>query len=598
MSHTDIRNIRSVYEAGKGCSDSLTVIMMSLRSRIQVLNEIAQEEKAEYRSPEELSKIAAFNEAKREKRRRKIIKEIFETEKTYQNLLDIIHRFFYFPLRFDCIIPEAVHNKLFSNIEQIQHVNIKLLDQMEQNTIGQAFLSLGPFLKLYSTYANNHTQALATFQEWLQKSSEFAEFIQNQEARPEVMGLKFNALLITPVQRVPRYKLLLEDLLEHTPTSHYDYHDLQEAAKEICNIAFHINEHIRQHENFQKMLSIQKSLGTTPKILSPGREFIREGALRKVARKGGKSHDRMFFLFSDMLIYAKPKLLDTCNSFNCCCVLPLRHCTIQRLFEDNKELHSGGMFQITCKEESLVLYSLDPAEVTNWIECLESAIKKLTENRQTLKKPSSNKVPLRGRTLLRQKKLDKKNSRKVRPTIQKSLLFTQDENSPTSDVMESEVKESTPTPRSRSHSPFREPDAILDSSFKRKWEKEASEIEKQLSSELWSSSLTCPAGATSSHHDEMDSFMLVDEGLTENIGIDLLTPENNENINNNNINNIDDTPQLPPQNNIREGRPRPLSQFFNASHEDPPPTRYKSLNSVFSSTRRRFQDRDQRCSLQ
>ena len=42
-------------------------------------------------------------------------------------------------------------------------------------------------------------------QEWMQKSNEFAQFIQTQESRPEVMGLKINALLITPVQRIPRW---------------------------------------------------------------------------------------------------------------------------------------------------------------------------------------------------------------------------------------------------------------------------------------------------------------------------------------------------------------------------------------------------------
>ncbi|GAB1601612.1 rho guanine nucleotide exchange factor 39-like [Argonauta hians] len=409
------------------------------------------------------------------------------------------------------------------------------------------------------------------------------------------MGLKFNALLITPVQRVPRYKLLLEDLLEHTPTSHYDYYDLQEATKQICNIAIHINEHIRQHENFQKMLTIQRSLGTTPKILSPGREFIREGTLRKVTRKGDKSHDRMFFLFSDMLIYAKPNLLKSDHSYSCSCVLPLRHCSIQRLFEDNKQLHSGGMFQISCKEESIVLYSLDLGEVTSWIDSLETAIKKLSDNRQTLRKPSSNKVPLRGRTLLRQKKLDKKNSRKqVRPTLQRLPLFSRDPE---------EVKECTEgavqmsTPRSRSNSPppapFRESDSFLDASFKRKWEEEVPVIEKQLMTELWPSS-SSPVGVVTSSMfpNEMDSFMLVDESLTANVDPGCLTPDNKENLVDS-----DETPHIP-LHNLHQPQPRPLSHLFESPREESPPPRYKSLNSVFNSTRRRFYDKDQRCSIQ
>ena len=42
-------------------------------------------------------------------------------------------------------------------------------------------------------------------QEWEKKSSEFATFKKAQEMRIECKGLNLGALLITPVQRVPRY---------------------------------------------------------------------------------------------------------------------------------------------------------------------------------------------------------------------------------------------------------------------------------------------------------------------------------------------------------------------------------------------------------
>ena len=44
---------------------------------------------------------------------------------------------------------------------------------------------------------------------------------------------------------------------------------------EINKVAHHINENIRQRENFQKMLSIQKSLTGVgaPKVLAPGESF-------------------------------------------------------------------------------------------------------------------------------------------------------------------------------------------------------------------------------------------------------------------------------------------------------------------------------------
>ncbi|KAK6973131.1 rho guanine nucleotide exchange factor 39 [Biomphalaria glabrata] len=351
--------------------------------------------------------------ARKERRRRKIIRELFQTEKTYLHHLELINKFFDFPLRFACLVPDKVHATLFSNIEQIRQVNVTLLETMEESTVGQAFKQLAPFLKLYSTYANNHQSALNALQEWQNKSPDFAAFISRQEDRPEVMGLKVNALLITPVQRIPRYKLLLEDLLSSTSDDHHDYKDLSDAANKIAEIAAHINECLRQNENFLKTLTIQKSFDSSaPKLLMPGRFFIKEGPLKKVSRKGGKSYERMFFLFSDILLYGKPKFLDGGGkSYTCSCVLPLRHCKVEPVFITSfSKSDAGGVFKITCKEESLVLYSDDKKNAREWSEEISKAVRKICDDRQTLRKPSSNKIPLRGRSLRRhrqqQKKLD------------------------------------------------------------------------------------------------------------------------------------------------------------------------------------------------
>ena len=50
-------------------------------------------------------------------------------------------------------------------------------------------------------------KAVWNLQEWDQKSAEFSAFRRSQEEFEEMHGLKLNALLITPVQRVPRFAL-------------------------------------------------------------------------------------------------------------------------------------------------------------------------------------------------------------------------------------------------------------------------------------------------------------------------------------------------------------------------------------------------------
>jgi len=57
-----------------------------------------------------------------------------------------------------------------------------------------------------------------------------------------------------------------------------------EAVRQVSDVASHINEHIKQQDNFMRMLAIQKSLSCPvgPQVLVPGRVFIKEGQLKKV----------------------------------------------------------------------------------------------------------------------------------------------------------------------------------------------------------------------------------------------------------------------------------------------------------------------------
>ena len=49
---------------------------------------------------------------------------------------------------------------IFSNIEGILAVNTELLNYMKQSSLGDAFLYLGPFLKLYGSYSSNYQTAI------------------------------------------------------------------------------------------------------------------------------------------------------------------------------------------------------------------------------------------------------------------------------------------------------------------------------------------------------------------------------------------------------------------------------------------------------
>ena len=79
------------------------------------------------------------------------------------SLCSIRAQYFEFPLRKSAVLPERVIAAIFGNIRQIVSINQELMARLaDPQEIGQAFLLMGPFLKLYSMYANNHERALAT----------------------------------------------------------------------------------------------------------------------------------------------------------------------------------------------------------------------------------------------------------------------------------------------------------------------------------------------------------------------------------------------------------------------------------------------------
>jgi len=72
------------------------------------------------------------------------------------------------------------------------------------------------------------------------------------------------SFLTMPVQRIPRYILLLKNLLQRTPPMHPDGVGLNRALLEAKQLADRINEEKRRFENMQKVLHLEKVIDGLP----------------------------------------------------------------------------------------------------------------------------------------------------------------------------------------------------------------------------------------------------------------------------------------------------------------------------------------------
>lgn len=91
-----------------------------------------------------------------------------------------------------------------------------------------------------------------------------------------------------PVQRVPRYELLLRELGKFTPEIHVEFDTVKKASEAISGLASWINEEKRRWEGSEKLRQIINSLKDCPAdviLNNPERRLVRKGKIGTGAKK-------------------------------------------------------------------------------------------------------------------------------------------------------------------------------------------------------------------------------------------------------------------------------------------------------------------------
>ena len=82
-----------------------------------------------------------------------------------------------------------------------------------------------PFLKMYSDYVNGYNNATNIIESFQKRDASFADIVNEIQKLPECGNLPLTHHLITPVQRVPRYEILLKEYLKRLPEKAEDRSD-------------------------------------------------------------------------------------------------------------------------------------------------------------------------------------------------------------------------------------------------------------------------------------------------------------------------------------------------------------------------------------
>uniref|UniRef100_A0A8D3CUH3 FYVE, RhoGEF and PH domain containing 1 n=1 Tax=Scophthalmus maximus TaxID=52904 RepID=A0A8D3CUH3_SCOMX len=250
-----------------------------------------------------------------------IANELLHTEITYVSKLHLLDQVFCARLleeaRSRSSFPCEVVQGIFSNICSIycfhqQFLLPALQKRMEEwdlnPRIGDILQKLAPFLKMYGEYVKNFDCALELVNTWMERSAQFKTIIQEIQREERCGNLTLQHHMLEPVQRIPRYELLLKDYLHRLPEDAPDHRDAQKSLELIATAAEHSNAAIRKMDRMRKLLKVYELLGGEEDIVNPTNELIKEGHILKLSNKNGTTQDRYLILINDRLLYCVPKL--------------------------------------------------------------------------------------------------------------------------------------------------------------------------------------------------------------------------------------------------------------------------------------------------
>ncbi|MES1910564.1 MAG: hypothetical protein MHM6MM_003138 [Cercozoa sp. M6MM] len=344
----------------------------------------------------------------------RVSNEIVDSEKTYVKGIAALQRHYVDRLAAMEALGRPILDadeiaSIFLNIGNIVQLNTKLCDDLEDARrrmenlpvkVGEIIRGFAPFLQLYSVYVTQYGAATQALEQVQARNSRFDEMVRVNE---RVLGTTLLSLMIMPVQRIPRYLLLLNELKKQAGKAHVQIAGLNDTLTELKRIADAVNQNVHGNEARQQVVNLQEQLfrGKVD-LVTPTRFLVMRAELQKVwnnqrlRRRAARTY--LFFLFNDILLYATPVGDDTrtktskdlanegkdiYGSAKVKHVLPLAGLTVEEV-PNSRDWQNAMHIRSSTKSFTLACPSAE--ERTLWVKQLRRYAKICTDNLNSLER--------------------------------------------------------------------------------------------------------------------------------------------------------------------------------------------------------------------
>ncbi|XP_035379689.1 A-kinase anchor protein 13 isoform X2 [Electrophorus electricus] len=239
--------------------------------------------------------------------------------------------------------------------------------------------------KVYGKFCSRHSEAVNLYKELHAKDKRFQAFIRKKMSSSVVRRLSIPECILLVTQRITKYPVLMQRILQHTKDHEEDFEDLTQALHLVKEVIAAVDRKVNEHEKKRRLKEIySRTDGKSIMRMKSGQMFAREDLIRgrkllhdgplQLKNSAGRLKDVQALLLTDVLVFLQEKdqkyvfaSLDQRAT-----VISLQKLIVREVANEDR-----GLFLITAgikHPEMVEVHATSREERNTWMKLLQGAM--------------------------------------------------------------------------------------------------------------------------------------------------------------------------------------------------------------------------------